>query len=114
VDKCQALKEISLSVCPRLNEILMETSTPIIINNTIDLSRIVARPDICKLNGKGLLIENDNYLLYLMHKYPQLELCSININNRFFGEFNAMGKNILSTRNNFTLPITVQFLFYFI
>jgi hypothetical protein len=107
VDQCQALKEISFFVCPKTNAV-----PTISIDKTIDLSRIVARPNINRLCGVGLLIENDKSLLYLMHKYPGLKICNINHNKTFFDVATVIKQKMLSTRNNFSFPIIARFLSY--
>lgn len=75
IDKCQNLDSINLGLYPSHSDVI-----PIRSRERIDLSTIIPYNDIKNLTSTTV-IERDNTLFYLMHKFPQLQQLIINEHN---------------------------------
>lgn len=69
IEKCQKLKKLDIGIYPEFDHKITTTD--------IDLSLIRPRPNIKTLDGL-FVIQDDSTLLYIMHKFPQLQDLFIN------------------------------------
>lgn len=79
---------------------------------SIDLSCITPHPNIKKLEMHTIGFENDNYLSYLMKKFPELDSITINPNIIPIIHHEQLFKKINSSANNHSLPMLSKFMAY--
>lgn len=76
----------------------------------IDLSTITPQPNIKQLTLQGISYGNDNFLSYLMKKFPRLHYLKINPGRGMVVSHGPLMEKIKSEKNNFTVLVLAQFM----
>lgn len=104
IEKCQKLRKLDIGIYPEFDHRITTADT--------DLSQVIPRPNIKTLDGL-CVIQDDNTLLYIMHKFPCLQDLFINHSWRDDSEENdgwivttsRITPNILTKFISFITPI---------
>lgn len=83
---------------------------PLVPIKFIDLSLITPQPSIKQLVIQGISYESDNFLLYIMKKYPGLQNFKINPGKGLVMRHDLLMEKIKSEKNNFSVPILAKFM----
>lgn len=78
----------------------------------VDLSSITPQPEITSLTIEAASYENDNFLLYLMKKYPKLQTISINDLSSAIMYNKVLLDKIKSSKDKFSLSVLSQFMLF--
>lgn len=101
IDRCQALKSVKFYTGHSEEGQQEGQEQPTIsATTTIDMLRIISRPSTKKLEGTIILC-SDYSLVYMMEKYPQLEVINVQIY-----------KDAEETTLNFSAEVMARFLSY--
>lgn len=105
IEKCQSLETVTLGLSPAHSE-----SYPVRSREAIDLSSVTPRPLIKSLTTTAV-IDRDNTLLYIMHKFPNLNQLTINESYDVDYRINVyIALNSITT--TFTAAVLTKFLDY--
>ncbi|KAG2195321.1 hypothetical protein INT47_000474 [Mucor saturninus] len=94
-------------------DILVDTNFNTLASyESVDLSLIAPQPGVKSLVIEAASYENDNFLLYLMKKYPKLQSIQINDLSSAIMSNDVLLKKIKSSKNNFSVNVLSQFMLF--
>lgn len=108
VEGCPSLNSFDFNIRPQRMVIITGEFNSQQDEVVIDLNKIVARPAIKRVRGL-VVIYNDQTLIYLMQKYPQLHLLDINYRDAVDRKFRVIDSD---GRCTFSPNIVAQFISY--
>ncbi|KAI7868683.1 uncharacterized protein EV154DRAFT_571313 [Mucor mucedo] len=76
----------------------------------IDLSLVSSQHNIKRLTVQGISYGNDNFLLFLMKKFPKLEYLKINPKKGLVISHGPLMEKIKAEKSNFTVPVLARFM----
>lgn len=98
IEKCQNLKKLDIGIYPEFDTKIAAVES--------DLFQIVPRPNIKTLDGQ-FVVQDDNTLLYIMHKFPCLE--NLFINHSWRDDFEENG-GLTMVASNITIDTFTKFI----